>query len=139
MGLEFANQGLRTKWNKMDLGGQLKGHVVSEPRGRELTKRPWLLGRPNSLQLLTFGWILCSSLRLAAVRREVWGKWAFPGFLFHQISHLFWCFSWENRRPNKTELVPSTCYIHHLLKKTKVSVIEALPNFSLRVYMAESL
>lgn len=62
----------------MDLGGQLKGHVVSEPRGRELTKRPWLLGRPNSLQLLTFGWILCSSLRLAAVRREVWGKWAFP-------------------------------------------------------------
>lgn len=52
------------------------------------------------------------------------------------IPPLFWLVEKTNRRPNhKTDLVPSTCY-SPFTKENKVLVIEALPNFSLRFYMA---
>lgn len=35
MGLQFASSWLRrTKWNKMDMGDQLKGHVVAKPQSQ---------------------------------------------------------------------------------------------------------
>lgn len=43
----------------MDMGGQLKGHAVL------------------SLKLITFEYFVVSSLRLAALRQKVWGKWGF--------------------------------------------------------------
>lgn len=110
----------------------------------------WKVMLSLSLKLITFEYFVVSSLRLAALRQKVWGKWGFtkisisshePSFIFHKVSHL--CFDIlvekTNRRPNKTNLVPSTRYNHHLLKKTEVSVIEALSTFNLRFYMAKSL
>lgn len=149
MGLESASPWLRTKWNKMDLGGQLKGHVVSEPHGRELTKTALVVMKAFLPATAHFWLAIVQQSQVGCCKTGSMGenghflKSPTPsGMLIYvpsNIPPLFWCFSWENRRPNKTDLVPSTCYIHHLLTKTKVSVIEALPNFSLRFYMAKSL